>query len=115
MRRTVRRLANAALLIAWCQHPGGAAPAAPERAPHDPIAAPTPWIDLGTSPIAARAEPVASVEPPASPDHKLAAALTLGGVYVGFTTWTDFAWYRKHKPLAQFAWGGDGWLGAKTY
>ena len=71
---------------------------------------PTPWIDLGTSPIAGPAEPV---EPAASPepDHKLAAALTLGGLYAGFTTWTYFAWYRKHKPLSQFKWGGDGWLG----
>ncbi|HET7501592.1 MAG TPA: DUF2279 domain-containing protein [Kofleriaceae bacterium] len=52
---------------------------------------------------------------PAVADHKLAAALTLGGVYAGFTTWTYFAWYRKHKPLAQFAWGGDGWFGPTTY
>jgi hypothetical protein len=109
MSRTVRRLATAALLITWLQHPGRADPVAPERANHDPIAAPTPWIDLGTSPIAP------TVEPPASSDHKLAAALTLGGIYVGFTTWTYFAWYRKHKPLSQFKWGGDGWLGAKTY
>jgi hypothetical protein len=48
-------------------------------------------------------------------DHKLAAALTLGGLYAGFTTWTYFAWYRKHKPLSQFEWGGDGWFGARTY
>jgi hypothetical protein len=53
----------------------------------------------------------------ASPDggHKVAAALTLGGLYAGFTTWTYFAWYRKHKPLSQFEWGGDGWFGARTY
>jgi len=48
-------------------------------------------------------------------DHKLAAALTLGGVYAGFTTWTYFAWYRKHRALNQFKWGGDGWLGLQTY
>jgi hypothetical protein len=48
-------------------------------------------------------------------DHRLAAALTLGGVYAAFTTWTYFAWYRKHKPLDQFKWGGDGWLGDRTY
>ncbi|HET9625469.1 MAG TPA: DUF2279 domain-containing protein, partial [Kofleriaceae bacterium] len=48
-------------------------------------------------------------------DHKLAAALTLGGVYAAFTTWTYFAWYRKHKPLDQFKVGGDGWFGDRTY
>ena len=51
----------------------------------------------------------------APPDHKLAAALTLGGVYAGFTTWTYFAWYRKHKPLSEFRVGGDGLFGSKTY
>jgi hypothetical protein len=45
----------------------------------------------------------------------VAAALTLGGLYAGFTTWTYFAWYRKHKPLSEFAWGGDGWFGPRTY
>jgi hypothetical protein len=58
--------------------------------------------------------PDSSAEPPVA-DHRLAAALTLGGLYAGFTTWTYFAWYRKHKPLAQFKWGGDGWLGLQTY
>jgi hypothetical protein len=51
----------------------------------------------------------------APPDHKLAAALTLGGVYAGFTTWTYFAWYRKHKPLSEFRFGGDGLFGSRTY
>jgi len=50
-----------------------------------------------------------------SGDHKLAAALTLGGLYAGFTTWTYFAWYRKHSALRSFKWGGDGWLGLQTY
>jgi len=110
MCRIVRRVATAALVIAWLQRPGSAEPAAPERADHDPIAAPTPWIDLGTSPIVDPVEPGVS-----SDDHRLAAALTLGGTYAAFTTWTYFAWYRKHKPLSQFKWGGDGWLGPKTY
>ncbi|HEX2688808.1 MAG TPA: DUF2279 domain-containing protein [Kofleriaceae bacterium] len=102
-----------ALLIAWLRHPSGAEPATPEPPPHDPIAAPTsrstPWLDLGSPPL---------LEAPsarAPSDHRLAAALTLGGVYAGFTTWTYFAWYRKHKPLAQFRFGGDGWFGARTY
>jgi hypothetical protein len=72
----------------------------------------TPWIDQGASPVASAGAPVA--EAPVA-DHRIASALTLGGVYVGFTTWTYFAWYRKHKPLDQFRWGGDGWLGLETY
>lgn len=108
MSRTLRGTALAALLIAWLQRPAAAEPLAPD-AHHDPIAAPTPWIDLGQSPI------VETSEPAAQNDHRLAAALTLGGIYGGFTTWTYFAWYRKHHPLGYFRWGGDGWFGAKTY
>jgi hypothetical protein len=101
MSRTLHPTATAALLIACLQRPGHAEPAAPDHAHHDPVAAPTPWLDLGTSPII-------EASPPAPPrDHKLAAALTLGGIYAGFTTWTYFAWYRHHHPLSQFRFGGD--------
>jgi hypothetical protein len=107
---TVWRFATAALLIAWLRQPSAADPHTPE--PHyDPVAAPTPWIDQGASPVPTSD---AAIEPPMG-DHKLAAALTLGGVYAGFTTWTYFAWYRKHRALNQFKWGGDGWLGLQTY
>src|SRR5262249_44709733 len=101
----------------------------PTPDPHyDPAAAPTPWVDQGTSLITSRSEP--AIDAPSggpdassgggdhdalSGDHKLAAALTLGGLYGGFTRWTYFAWYRKHRPLNQFKWGGDGWLGLQTY
>ena len=105
----MHRGATAALLITWLQHPSAAEPVAPDPPHHDPIAAPTPWIDLGTSPIA----PAPEEDGPHG--HKLAAALTLGGLYAGFTTWTYFAWYRKHKPLSEFRWGGDGGFGSKTY
>jgi predicted lipoprotein DUF2279 len=98
------------LLIAWLQQSAAADPHTPE--PHyDPAAAPTPWIDQGASPVTSSE---VSADPPMG-DHKLAAALTLGGVYAGFTTWTYFAWYRKHRPLNDFKWGGDGWLGLQTY
>src|SRR5215468_857372 len=111
MRRPVLRFGIAALLIAWLQHPVSAQPPTPD--PHyDPAAAPTPWVDQGASPITSSGD--SASEAPAG-DHKLAAALTLGGIYAGFTTWTYFAWYRKHKPLKQFKWGGDGWLGLQTY
>lgn len=131
MSPAVLRIAAAALLIAGLQTPGAAEPGPPVNTPHDPdgaVTAPstavqpaalptgdasssttTPWLDLGNSPIAASLE----VTPPR--DHKLAAALTLGGMYAAFTTWTYFAWYRKHKPLAEFEVGGDGWFGSRTY
>ncbi|HET9626615.1 MAG TPA: DUF2279 domain-containing protein [Kofleriaceae bacterium] len=51
----------------------------------------------------------------AAPDHKIAAAATLGGLYAGFAGWMYYAWYNKHKPLADYKFGGDGWLGFETY
>jgi hypothetical protein len=95
------------------QHPSLAEPLTPEGN-HDPVAAvapSTPWVDQGTSPLISVSD--LPVNGPTS-DHKIAAALTLGGLYVGFTTWTYFAWYRKHKERP-FKWGGDGWLGLQTY
>src|SRR3954467_6972867 len=110
----MRGFAIAALLIAWLQRPVAAQPPTPD--PHyDPVAAPTPWVDQGTSPITSRSEAGEPVIDAPSGDHKIAAALTLGGLYAGFTTWTYFAWYRKHHPMNQFTWGGDGWLGLQTY
>ena len=110
---TVRRLATAALLIAGLQRPSAADPITPD-AHHDPIATPTPWIDQGTSPVLVNDVPDVPVDTPRE-THKLAAGLTLGGVYVGFITWAYFAWYRKHNELRGFKWGGDGWLGTNTY
>jgi hypothetical protein len=112
MSQLVGRIAAAALLIAWLQHPVHAEPSTPEDQHYDLAAAPTPWVDQGASPVTAVA---GLTDVPRTEEHKLAAALTLGGVYAAFTTWTYFAWYRKHKPLSQFKWGGDGWLGDQTY
>jgi hypothetical protein len=106
----VRRLATAALLITWLQLPSAADPLTPDPHP-DPDAIPTPWIDQGRSPVPVN--DVAVAEAPRE-DHRLVAALTLGGVYAGFSTWAYYAWYRKHSERG-FKWGGDGWLGLQTY
>jgi hypothetical protein len=45
----------------------------------------------------------------------VAAATTLAAAYAVFTAWMFVAWYRKHRPLARYKWGGDGWMGASTY
>jgi hypothetical protein len=47
--------------------------------------------------------------------HPVAAASLLGGAYAVFSIWMFVAWYRHHKPLAKYKWGGDGWLGAEGY
>jgi len=87
---------------------------------HDPDArgADSPWLDLSPAPLLANPGD-------ARPNHKLAASLTLAGIYLGLGTWTYFAWYRQHKPLAEFKWGGDGnwkiwsdaegWFGSRRY
>jgi hypothetical protein len=83
--------------------------------PADSHAPDSPWIDLAPSKVLAlRAAP----EGPR--DHKLAASLTLAGLYAGFATWTYFAWYRKGcrpapKPCDDFLWGKDGSFGVETY
>lgn len=43
------------------------------------------------------------------------AWLVLGGSYAVFAGWMYVAWYRNHKDLSDFKWGGDGWLGSTTY
>jgi hypothetical protein len=57
---------------------------------------------------------------PEQRDHRLASALTLGGLYAGFATWTYFAWYRKGcrpepRECHEFIWGRDGSFGVATY
>ncbi len=129
MSRGVRPVARAVLLIAVLHGSvmagpldlqGGQSSSHDPNAPADATVAGSPWIDEApASVLATRSE---RLDPP---DHKLAASLTLAGIYAGFSTWTYFAWYRQHKPLAEFAWGGDGnwkvwndregWFGSKRY
>lgn len=116
----VRRLSCALLMIAWLGHDFDVAwgdPNAPDTTPHDPVATPraSPWIDRAPTEVLEHVvDPDHDQEGPPT-DHKVAAVATLAGFYAGFTTWTYFAWYRKHKALSQFRWGGDGWLGDTTY
>ncbi len=115
------------LLIAWLRTDAAAAPGTPDPTPHDPdgtARAPersdqqpseSPWIDLSPPKIFAQ-----RTSPDEPRDHKLAAALTLGGLYAGFATWTYFAWYRTGcrpppKPCDSFVWGKDGSFGVDTY
>ena len=105
------------LLVVQLVRPAVAQPAEPAPEPTAPVpthilkpAAPSPWIDLSPSSFL---KPIA--EQPAQPDHRTAAAATLGGLYGGFMAWMYYAWYRKHKPLAGYKFGGDGWLGDETY
>jgi hypothetical protein len=123
----VRKSLVVFLLIAWLRSHAVASPGTPDSTPHDPDAAvrapqrsapqigESPWIDLAPSKVLA----LRSV-PDEPRDHKLAAALTLGGLYAAFTTWTYFAWYRKGcrpepKPCKDFLWGKDGAFGPNTY
>jgi len=60
-----------------------------------------------------RAEP-APDDPPIA--HPVASLVALGASYTMFGSWMYVAWYRNHRDLASgFKWGGDGWLGSRTY
>ena len=47
--------------------------------------------------------------------HPRRAVGLLTAAYVTFAAWTFVAWYRAHKPLSKYRFGGDGWMGVKTY
>jgi hypothetical protein len=70
----------------------------------------TPWLDRTSAPLL---EPIA--EPPPPEVHPVRAQLYLGSAYAAFGTWMYLAWYYQHKPLGYYKWGGDGWLGDRTY
>ena len=69
-----------------------------------------PWIDLAPANVLTTV-----AERPAKEPHRLGAVLTMGGLYGVLSTFSFYAWYRQHKPLAQYKFGGDGWLGWRTY
>jgi hypothetical protein len=98
----------------------GSAAALPAPETYQPTAPPPP----------APAPTVTALAPDAPPeDHRIAAAATMAGLYTAFGGWMYLAWYRQHKPLSQYKWGGDdepcahtlsrcgllGWAGDTTY
>ena len=125
----MHRTVAAVLLIAWLGSPSrveAQTPRASDPTHHDRDGATTasvtdtPWIDLAPSKLLTE---IAERTPEApKPRHnKVAAVLTLGGLYAGFTTWTYFAWYankqrNKDKPGGDsFVWGGDRLFEVNTY
>jgi hypothetical protein len=72
---------------------------------------PSPWIDLAPANVLTK---VAN-KPPKTDDHPIAAVSTVAGFYAAFGAFGFIAWYQHHKPLAQYKFGGDGWLGLDTY
>lgn len=84
-----------------------------DPAPPDPAQPASPRIDLAPSAVI---EQTANAPAEERPGHPVAAAITLGGVYLTFASWMYVAWYQHHKPLSQFKWGGDGtFFGSRTY
>lgn len=69
----------------------------------------SPWLHDGA------AVPATAAEPAEPADHRLLAAASVGGIYLAFSTWAYFAWYRDVPALAEFGWGGDGYFGRNTY
>ncbi len=122
MSRIVWRGLPTVLVIALLRSPAVGDPTQPDTPHHDPDGATTdsPWIDQGPTPVLA----LTSAKSP-NRDHKLAAALTLGGLYAGFIGWTYLAWYRRPSHEFRWAdpktdgswrvWSEDGWFGKNGY
>jgi hypothetical protein len=87
-------------------------------------ACPSPWLDQGATltltfdpadTLGTPTDPTATAAAPRRRDHRLASAAALGGLYLGFSTWAYFAWYRNQPSLGNFEWGLDGYFGRNTY
>ena len=121
----MRRCLPTLLVIALLRSSAVADPTPDDSVPHDPDGAPrassdkNPWIDLSQQPV------LALTAKPARKNHKLAASLTLAGLYAGFIGWTYLAWYRKPSHEFRWAdpkkdgnwkiWSEEGWFGKNGY
>jgi hypothetical protein len=133
MSRRVPKSVPTLFVITLLGSPAVANPTQADVPHHDPDGAAeastteTPWLDLKPAPVIA----ITSTNP-SERDHKLAAALTLGGLYAGFIGWTYVAWYRKSCPRSDNScpefrfsdpkkegswriWTEDGWFGKNGY
>lgn len=71
----------------------------------------TPWLDEAIAPRWFEANAVDR-----TPDRRWASLAAVGGVYLAFSTWAYFAWYRNVDSLGSFQYGdADGYFGANTY
>jgi hypothetical protein len=86
----------------------------------------SPWIDQGAKlrvvePSPPRTDPddetaasdLDMIEG-ARPDHRYRSLAIVGGLYAGFITWAEYAWYKQRTDHG-FEWGNDGWFGKNTY
>jgi hypothetical protein len=71
--------------------------------------------ETDAKPSGGGSEPPEQLEDPSKRPRPGLAIATLSAAYVTFAAWTFVAWYRAHKPLSQYRWGGDGWMGKLTY
>ncbi len=85
--------------------------AQPATTPADP---PPPPAATSTPPVEPAPSSLVLPDLP-QPDHPVAAVSSLAGFYATFGAFGFYAWYRQHKPLADYKFGGDGWLGYRTY
>ncbi len=105
-----------ALLIVTClRGTAVAGPPSPRTNAHDRNDAVrasegSPWIDR--APAAVLGDPSTADR---AHDHRLAAGLTLAGLYAGFWGWAYVAWYRNHPEKDMHDIGRDGWFGVNTY
>ncbi len=121
----VRSLSSLVILVAFASHalaqPADQPPPPPPDQP--PVAEPTPEPTPAPVPAVTATPdltPAAALErlpDSAVPDvkHPTASIAIVGGMYITFSSWAYLAWYVKHKPLSYYKWGGDGWLGSRTY
>jgi hypothetical protein len=84
------------------------------------------WWRFARGKPKADAPPPVEPPPPAEPKPEPSPALTpelhprravglMTAAYATFALWTFYAWYRAHKPLSKYKFGGDGWMDVTTY